>query len=99
MPVGPACNSLLDVFVGGCVVSAFINVLNATQPDVGLNGTAPTTLTIGAGNKVNLTSADLNDAYSSAFTFAANRAHFTGETCQATAQCQAGQTCTAGVCH
>jgi hypothetical protein len=66
---------------------------------VGLIGAPPTTLVVGANNKVQLTSADSNDAYSSAFTFAANRAHFTGETCQTTSQCQSGQTCTSGVCH
>ena len=36
------------------------------------------------------------DAYSSYWTFAANRAHFTGQTCLATSNCQIGKTCTAG---
>ena len=80
------------------LLDTFFTVVNATQPDVGINGVPPTTLTIGANNKVVLNAADLGDAYSAAFTFAADRAHFTGETCQSNGQCQVGQSCTAGVC-
>jgi cysteine-rich repeat protein len=99
MPAGPSCNSLLDVIVGGCqVLGGLVTAINPTQPDVGANGMAPTILVVGANNKVILGAADQGDAYSSAFTFAATRAHFTGETCQQNSQCQAGQTCTAGVC-
>jgi cysteine-rich repeat protein len=82
-PVGPGCNSLLDAIVGGCSTRFIIcvGVLNATQPDVDLNGNSPAarTLTLGAGNKVptNQTIGNL-DGYSSFFTFAANRAHATG---------------------
>jgi hypothetical protein len=96
MPVGPTCNSLLDVIVGGCqALGGLVTVINPTQPDVG--GAA--NLTLGAQNKVILTAATMNLAYSSAFTFAASRAHFTGETCQQDSECQVGQACSAGVCQ
>jgi hypothetical protein len=39
------------------------------------------------------------DAYSAYFTFTANRAHFTGETCAVTTDCQSGKTCNGGVCN
>jgi cysteine-rich repeat protein len=99
MPAGPNCNSFLDVIVGGCtLLGGLVTAVIPTQPDVGANGMPPTTLIAGAQHKVVLTPADQGDAYSSMFAFTANRAHFTGETCQNSAQCQAGQTCMAGVC-
>jgi hypothetical protein len=59
-----------------------------------------TPLTLGANNKVpGATTANDQDGYSSFFTFTANRAHFTGESCAITADCQTGKTCTAGVCQ
>ena len=64
-------------------------------------GTAVTTLTLSTTtNKVTQNTATDFDAYSAFFTFSANRAHFTGETCAAASDCQTGQTCsTAGVCQ
>jgi hypothetical protein len=96
-PVGPTCNSLLDVIVGGCGVTPLcVSAIAPTQPDVAGSGTV-VPLSNGTNAKVTLPAGDL-DAYSSAFTFAATRAHFTGETCTASAQCQTGQSCTSGVC-
>ena len=94
------CNSLLDVLVSGCSI-ILGSLINKTQPDVPA-GTTITTLVPGANHVIptTVTGAD-DDAYSSYLTFTANRAHFTGETCSTTSstnQCQAGQTCTAGVC-
>ncbi len=98
-PASSSCNSLLDVLVGGCkVLSCFATALNPTQPDVPA-GTTVTPLALGTGNKVpSATTTGDTDAYSSYLTFTANRAHFTGETCAMTTDCQAGQTCTTGVC-
>jgi cysteine-rich repeat protein len=98
-PNNSSCNSLLDVLVGGCkVVACFVTVVNPEQPDVPA-GAMVTPLALGAGNKVPVaTTMNDSDAYSSYLTFTANRAHFTGESCTATAQCQAGLTCTGGVC-
>jgi cysteine-rich repeat protein len=98
MPVGPSCNSLLDAIVGGCKVipPICVAVINATQPDVP-SGTTVTPLVLGPNNKVQQTAGDL-DAYSAFMPFAANRAHFTGETCSVTADCQTGLFCTAGIC-
>lgn len=100
-PVGPGCNSLLDVLVGGCkVVNCFVAAINPLQPDVpAVSGGTVKTLALGAGNKVaaSQTTGDL-DAYSAYLTFDAKRQHITGETCAATADCQTGKTCMAGVC-
>ncbi len=93
MPVGPSCNSMLDVFVGGCSVGPLAAV-NATPPDVAGNGTVQP-LALGANNKVTVPAGD-TDAYSSHWTFNANRAHFTGESCATLADCQTGKTCSAG---
>ncbi len=99
-PVGATCNSLLDVVVGGCAVfGCFAPLVNPTQPDVAGNGGTVTTLTLGTNNKVTVSNAD-QDAYSSYFHVSLNRAHFTGETCQTSTDCQLGQTCSAtNVCQ
>jgi len=99
MPVGPNCNSLLDILVGGCqVAGCLVTAINPTQPDVPFNGTVAN-LTLGPGNKVpaNQTTGD-KDAYSSYLKFDGNRAHFTSQTCTMTSDCQTGLTCQTGVC-
>lgn len=101
-PVGPGCNSLLDVLVGGCkVFSCLVPAVNAQQPDVPATaGGTVSTLTLGAGNKVPASqTANNDDAYSAYLKFDANRAHFTGENCTVATDCQPGQTCTAGKCQ
>jgi hypothetical protein len=100
MPVGATCNSLLDVLIGGCkVAGGFATAVNATQPDVPPAGVATvTTLVAGANKKVTVPAAADSEAYSAFLQFAANREHFTGESCTASTQCQTGQACTAGVC-
>jgi cysteine-rich repeat protein len=108
MPVGPSCNSLLDVLVGGCNVatssalcglSIVTEVVNPTQPDVPASGSTAQTLSLGANNKIpaSQTSGD-KDAYSAFMTFTGNRAHFTGQTCTQNSDCQTGLTCQSGVC-
>jgi cysteine-rich repeat protein len=109
MPVGPNCNSLLDVLVGGCNVatsaalcglSALTEVVNPTQPDVPASGGSSTMLTPDATTHkipATQTSGD-KDAYSAFMTFTGNRAHFTSQTCTATTDCQQGLTCQSGVC-
>jgi cysteine-rich repeat protein len=99
MPVGASCNSLLDVLVGGCSIGGFITAVNATQPDVPPSGsTTVQALTAGTGHKVTVPAAAGTEAYSAYLQFAANRAHFTAESCTATTTCQTGQSCTSGVC-
>jgi cysteine-rich repeat protein len=101
-PVGPNCNSLLDVLVGGCkVLNCLVPAINAAQPDVpATTGGTVTPLAVGAGAKVpaNLTAND-DDAYSAYLTFNANRAHFTGQDCAVATDCQSGQACTSGKCQ
>jgi hypothetical protein len=98
MAVGANCNSLLDVIVGGCsVAGGFIVAVQATQPDVPGNGKTVQKLNVGGKKKVTVPAND-TDAYSAYLTFAMERMHFSGESCTGTAQCQTGQTCTAGVC-
>jgi cysteine-rich repeat protein len=102
-PVSATCNSLLDVIVGGCgVVPVFGNCLgtavNPTQPDVPSGATVQQLTVGGTLNKVQQNVASDMDAYSAYLTFTANRAHFTGETCTQTSDCQTGKTCQAGVC-
>jgi cysteine-rich repeat protein len=95
MPVSPTCNSLLDVLVSGCNVSIIGALVNATQPDVNATGgtTGIVNLTVSAtGHHVTNVAANMNEAYSSFFTFTANRAHASGEVCTMPSECQAGQT-------
>ena len=87
-PVGPGCNSLLDVLVGGCMVPAFsvpclAQVVNPTQPDVpAVDGGSVTPLTLDATtHKVPTSETTGNlDGYSSYFLFSADRVHATGKT-------------------
>ncbi|MGH7294316.1 MAG: DUF4215 domain-containing protein [Polyangiaceae bacterium] len=97
-PVGPSCNSLLDALVGGCKAVLCVGVITPQQPDVPA-GSSVTSLSLGAGNKVpaSQTTGD-KDAYSSYLTFAGNRAHFTGQSCTQSTDCQTGQTCQGSVC-
>jgi hypothetical protein len=100
-PSNSNCNSLLDVLVGGCkVVLCLGDAVNPTQPDVpATSGGTVQTLSLGANNKVTQSTANNSDAYSAFLTFTANRAHFTGETCAMTTDCQTGKTCTGGHCQ
>jgi hypothetical protein len=104
-PVTAACNSLLDLIVGGCKVAPFgcllaVTAVNPTQPDVAGTDGDIDALSLGAANKVPSGQTTGNDdSYSAYLTFQANRAHLTGETCTATTTCQAGQTCVAGLCQ
>jgi cysteine-rich repeat protein len=100
-PVGPNCNSLLDVLVGGCNAKVGIctQVVNATEPDVAANGTV-THLTLTPGtNKVAQTTAGDKDAYSAWLKFDAERVHITGQFCGVATDCQTGQICDAGQCQ
>jgi cysteine-rich repeat protein len=100
--VSSGCNSLLDVLVGGCKVvwPLCIAAINAEQPDVPATagGTVKTLTFLGDAIPTSQTSAD-DDAYSSYMTFQANRAHFTGETCSQTSDCQTGKTCVSKTCQ
>lgn len=80
MPVSASCNSLLDAIVGGCkAVFCLVTAINASpKPDVAGNG--PSTLTLGAGNKVPAAqTAGNTNAYSAYMLFKGNRAHLTGK--------------------
>jgi hypothetical protein len=79
---------------GNCLGTA----VNPTQPDVPSGATVQQLTVGGTLNKVQQNVASDMDAYSAYLTFTANRAHFTGETCTQTSDCQTGKTCTAGVC-
>jgi len=100
-PVGPNCNSLLDVLVGGCRVGSgclvAVAAINPTQPDVPYSASVTPLVSSGSLNKVTPPANDL-DAYSAYFTFAANRAHLTGQTCTSSTQCQTGMACIADRC-
>jgi hypothetical protein len=77
-PVGPGCNSTLDLLVGGCAVSPplCIALIDPTQPDVGTGGQPPAVLVPDPGTgKVTVTQPD--DAYSTWFEFVAERVHIT----------------------
>jgi hypothetical protein len=78
--VTDSCNSLLDAIVGGCRYGAcFIGLINATQPDVGGAGFSGTLTVDATTHKVpNSQTVGNTRAYSSFFTFTANRAHATG---------------------
>jgi hypothetical protein len=76
-PVGPSCNSLLDVLIGGCKVfpGLCLTAIEITQPDVGTDGQPPAEITLGPNNKAQFSQP--NDAYSFHLRFTANRAHIT----------------------
>lgn len=78
MPVGPGCNSLLDVLVSGCstFVGICIPLVTPTQPDVGVGGNPPHTL-VPDPTTGKVTVPEPDDAYSSFFQFAAQRVHMT----------------------
>ncbi len=108
MPVGPSCNSLLDVLVGGCNVatsaalcglSGLTEVVNPTQPDVPAGSSATMLTPDATTHKIpaTQTSGD-KDGYSAFMTFTGNRAHFTGQTCTQNTDCQQGQTCQSNAC-
>ncbi|MFA6033152.1 MAG: hypothetical protein WC889_09660, partial [Myxococcota bacterium] len=85
-PVGPDCNSLLDVIIGGCrvdfIVSCVVQVINKTQPDVAGPGGEQGTITIDTANHNKVPESQVagnTRGYSAAFTFTANRAHATGK--------------------
>jgi hypothetical protein len=101
--VGVDCNSLLDVLVGGCGLiplhgACLAPVINPTQPDVAAGSSVQNLSLGGSINTVTPSPSGDMDAYSAYLTFTANRAHFTGETCSTTSQCQTGKTCTNGAC-
>jgi hypothetical protein len=78
MPVGPGCNSLLDVLVSGCstFVGICIPLVTPTQPDVGVGGNPPHALVPDpVSGKVTVVVPD--DAYSSFFQFSSQRVHMT----------------------
>jgi cysteine-rich repeat protein len=78
MPVGPGCNSLLDVLVSGCstFVGICIPLVSPTQPDVGVGGSPPHALVADpVSGKVTVVVPD--DAYSSFFQFSSQRVHMT----------------------
>ena len=77
-PVGPGCNSLLDVLVSGCAVSPplCLAVIVPTQPDVGTGGQPPAALVADpTTGKVSVVEPD--DAYSSWLEFTSERVHLT----------------------
>jgi cysteine-rich repeat protein len=76
-PVGPGCNSFLDLLVGGCRQTAVCFPGSVpTQPDVGSNGNPAQTLVPDPiTNKIDPPVP--TDGYSSAFVIEANRAHLT----------------------
>jgi hypothetical protein len=90
------------VIVRGCHVFGGLTVVVVpTQPDIPSSGTTVQKLTVGSpANHVpaSLTTGN-TDAYSSYWTFTANRAHITGQTCKSAADCQMGMTCSAGRCQ
>jgi hypothetical protein len=97
MVVGPSCNSLLDVIVGGCTFGATM-VAHKTQPDVPGHGALVAMLVADAtSHKVTVPAGD-DDAYSAYFTFAMRRQHIAGVWCTTPNECQSGQTCVANVC-
>jgi cysteine-rich repeat protein len=99
-PVGPGCNSLLDVLVGGCqVVACLLVAVNPLQPDVPAGSLVQVLTVDPTTHKVTQNTAADEDAYSAYLKFDANRVHFTGETCAVTTDCQVGKTCSGGICQ
>jgi cysteine-rich repeat protein len=82
-PVGPSCNSLLDVLVGGCRAALCILVAAPSQPDVNNGGPSPLTLSQASQSapfKVQPAQTNgNNNAYSAWFQFTAQRVHATGQ--------------------
>lgn len=77
-PVGPGCNSMLDMVVGGCAVTPpfCVGVIVATQPDVGTGGQPPEVLSADpTTGKVTVVQPE--DAYSMWFEFSSQRVHMT----------------------
>jgi len=79
-PVGPGCNSMLDVLVSGCVVSPplCLPLIVPTQPDVGTAGLPPVTL-VADPSTGKVTIAEPDDAYSTWLEFASERVHLTNQ--------------------
>lgn len=77
-PVGPGCNSLLDLMVGGCAVfpPACVAIVTPTQPDVGTGGQPPAVL-VGDPTTGKVAVVEPEDAYSTWFEFTAERVHMT----------------------
>jgi cysteine-rich repeat protein len=77
-PVGPDCNSLLDVLVSGCAVSPplCIGLVDPTQPDVGTGGQPPELL-VPDPTSFKVTVVEPEDAYSMWMEFASQRVHMT----------------------
>ena len=76
-PVGPSCNSMLDLLVGGCRVGALCVIGSTpTQPDVGTDGNAPALL-VGDPMLNKVDPPVPTDAYSTSFVITARRAHIT----------------------
>lgn len=80
-PVTPGCHSLLDVLVGGCRIQAgcVLNVVQPTQPDVGVGPNPPHTLSFapGGGGIDKVVVVEPDDAFSAWFTLATRRVHIT----------------------
>ncbi len=77
-PVGPGCNSTLDLLVSGCAISPplCIGVIIPTQPDVGTGALPPAALVPDpVTGKVTVSQPD--DAFSSWFDLTAERVHMT----------------------
>lgn len=101
--VGPSCNSMLDVLVGGCSIGLApplsTVVVKKTQPDVPGSGSQVTPLVADPSNrKVSVPQGD-TDSYSSYFTFRSQRAHISGQSCSDSADCQSGQMCVSNICN
>lgn len=78
IPVGPDCNSLLDVMVSGCAVvpPLCIQLVEPTQPDVGTGGQPPLVLAADP-TTYKVAVAEPEDAYSSWLEFVSQRVHMT----------------------
>jgi hypothetical protein len=77
-PVGPGCNSLLDLMIGGCAVvpPVCVEIVTPTQPDVGTGGQPPVVL-FADPTTGKVAVVEPEDAYSTWFEFAAERVHMT----------------------
>jgi cysteine-rich repeat protein len=77
-PVGPGCNSILDLMIGGCSVfpPLCLGVVVPTQPDVGTGGQLPVVL-VADPTTGKVTVVEPDDAYSTWLEFNAERVHMT----------------------